>query len=193
MIFSLIRFGYTDAPAVQQGIDWITKYQRFDDGIEQAPKGWPYSRFPNCWGKHTCHMGAVKSLKVLAEIPVDKRSKAVKETIKKGAEYLLLHHLYKSSHDPSVIAKRFWVNFAFPTLWKTDALEMLGVMVKLGYRDKRMQDAVDLVISKQDEQGRWKMEQSYNKRLLVGLEKDGKPSKWITLNALRILKNISLL
>jgi hypothetical protein len=188
MVFSLIRFGYLDNPVVKNGIEWITKYQRFDDGINQAPKGWPYQRFPNCWGKHTCHMGAVKSLKSLAEIPAEKRTKAVKDTIKQGAEYLLIHHLYKSSHDPSVIAKRFWVNFRFPTLWKIDALEMLSVMVKLGYRDERMRDAIDLVISKQDEQGRWKMEGSYNKRLLVSIEKDGKPSKWITLNALRVLK-----
>jgi hypothetical protein len=190
MVFSLIRFGYLDNPAAKQGIEWITKYQRFDDGIEQAPKGWPYTRFQNCWGKHSCHMGAVKSLKALAEIPVEKRNKAVKDTIKNGAEYLLIHHLYKSSHDPSVLAKRFWVNFSFPTLWKTDALEMLGVMEKLGYHDERMQDAIDLLISKQDGQGRWKMEKSYNNRLLVGLEKDGKPSKWVTLNALKILKSI---
>ncbi len=191
MVSSLIRFGSLDNPAVKQGIEWITKYQRFDDGIAQAPQGWPYQRFPNCWGKHTCHMGAVKSLKALAEIPVEKRNKAVKDTIKKGAEYLLIHHLYKRSHDPSVVAKRFWLNFSFPTLWKTDALEMLGVLVKLGYRDDRMQDAIDLLLSKQDEPGRWKMEQSYNKRLLVSVEKDGQPSKWVTLQALRVLKGVN--
>jgi hypothetical protein len=191
MVYSLIRFGYRDNPLVQHGIEQITKYQRFDDGIAQAPKGWPYTRFPNCWGKHTCHMGAVKSLKALAEIPAAERTPAVKETITNGAEYLLKHHLYKSSRDPAVIAKRFWLNFGFPTLWKTDALEMLGVLVKLGYQDDRMQDAVDLVISKQDEQGRWKMEKSWNPRLLVGLEKDNKPSKWITLQALRVLKGIN--
>jgi hypothetical protein len=190
MVFSLIRFGYLDNPLVQHGIEWITKYQRFDDGIEQAPKGWPYQRFKNCWGKHTCHMGAVKSLKALAEIPAERRTAAIQETIRNDAEYLLMHHLYKSSHHPSVIAKRFWVNFSFPTLWKTDALEMLSVMVKLGYRDDRMQDAIDLLVSKQDEQGRWKMEKSYNNRLLVSVEKDGKPSKWITLQALKVLKSI---
>ena len=190
MVFSLIKFGYLDNPAVKHGIAWITKYQRFDDGIETAPKGWPYHRFQNCWGKHTCHMGVVKSLKALAEIPAKQRTEAVKNTIKNGAEYLLMHHLYKSSHDPSVIAKRFWVNFAFPTLWKTDALEMLGLLVKLGYRNERMQDAIDLLVLKQDEQGRWKMEKSWNSRLLVSLEKDGKPSKWVTLNALMVLKGI---
>jgi len=64
------------------------------------------------------------------------------------------------------------------------------VLVKLEYRDDRMQDAVDLLISKQDGQGRWKMEKSWNPRLLVSLEKDNKPSKWITLQALRALKGI---
>ena len=191
MVFSLIRFGYLDNPMVQKGIQQITRYQRFDDGIAQVPKGWPYSRFSNCWGKHTCHMGAVKALKALAEIPAEKRTEAVNEMIKKGAEYLLIHHLYKSSHDPSLIAKRFWVNFGFPTLWKTDALEMLCVLVKLGYRDERLQDAINLVISKQDEQGRWKMEKSWNSRLLVSLEKDNKPSKWVTLQALKTLKGIN--
>jgi hypothetical protein len=135
-------------------------------------------------------MGAVKSLKALAEIPPETRTKAVNDTIKNGAEYLLIHRLYKSSRDPSVVAKRFWVNFGFPTLWKVHALEMLGVMVKLGYRDPRMQDAVDLMVSKQDEQGRWKMEKSWNSRLLVSLEKDNKPSKWITLQALKALKGL---
>ena len=191
MVFSLIRFGCLDNPLVQHGIEQITKYRRFDDGIAQAPKGWPYQRFPNCWGKHTCHMGAVKSLKALAEIPAAERTPAVQQTIADGAEYLLKHRLYKSSRDPAVIAKRFWLNFGFPTLWKTDALEMLGVLVKLGYRDARLHDAIDLVISKQDECGRWNMEKSWNPRLLVSLEKDNKPSKWITLQALRALKGIN--
>ena len=190
MVFSLIRFGFRDDPAVKHGVEWITKYQRFDDAIEQRPKGWPYDRFQNCWGKHTCHMGAVKSLKALAEIPPEQRTKAVKDTIKNGAEYLLIHRLYKSSHDPKVIAKTFWVNFGFPTLWKIDALEMLGVLVKLGYHDERMRDTIELLVSKQDAQSRWKMEKSWNSRLLVSLEKDGKPSKWVTLQALRILKGI---
>jgi len=35
------------------------------------------------------------------------------------------------------------------------------------------------------------MEKSYNKRLLISLEKDGKPGKWVTLQALRVLKGIN--
>jgi hypothetical protein len=50
-----------------------------------------------------------------------------------------------------------------------------------------MQDAIDILISKQDDLGRWKMENSYNGKFQVNIEKKGKPSKWLTLDALRVL------
>jgi hypothetical protein len=54
MVWSLIRLGYLEDSRVQRGINWITTYQRFDDGIKEAPKGWPYDKYAICWGKHTC-------------------------------------------------------------------------------------------------------------------------------------------
>jgi hypothetical protein len=51
-----------------------------------------------------------------------------------------------------------------------------------------MREAIDLVISKQDNQGRWKLENTFNGRSRVDIEKQGAPSKWITLNALRTLR-----
>jgi hypothetical protein len=45
-----------------------------------------------------------------------------------------------------------------------------------------------MVISKQDARGRWKLEHTFNGRFQVNIEQKGKPSKWITLNALRVLK-----
>jgi hypothetical protein len=187
MVFSLIRFGFLDDPRVQKAIDWIVKYQRFDDGEGVAPKGWLYDRYKQCWGKHTCMMGVVKTLKALAEIPPHKRSKAISTTIEHGVEYLLKHHLYKQSHNPALVAKKDWIHFGFP-LWNTDALEMLGILTRLGYHDPRMQDAVELISSKQDEQGRWLLETTFNGRTLVRIERKGKPSKWVTLNALKALQ-----
>ncbi len=189
MVFSLIRLGYLDDPRVQQGIKWITSYQRFDDGIKESPKGWPYDRLKAaCLGKHTCHMGAVKALKALAEIPEPKRSADVKKTIKEGAEYLLLHHIYKQSHDLNKISKPGWLKFGFPLMYQTDALEILGILTQLEYNDERMQEAIDVVLSKQNEQGRWVLENTFNGRFQVNIEQKGKPSKWITLQALRSLK-----
>jgi hypothetical protein len=187
MVWSLIKFGYLEDPRVQRGIDWIVTYQRFDDGICEAPKGWPY-RADDCWGKHTCHMGVVKALKALTEIPANKRSKNVMNTIEKGAEHMLKHHIHKRSHDLNRVSKPAWLRFGFPLMWQTDVLEILGILTKLGYKDKRMQEAIDLVISKQDNQGRWKLENTFNGRFHVDIEQKGKPSKWITLNALKTLK-----
>jgi hypothetical protein len=187
-VWSLIRLGYLGDPRVRRTIDWITSYQRFDDGIEESPRGWPYDRFKMCFGTHTCHMGVVKVLKALAEIPAAERSEAVVKTIDRGVEHMQKHHVHKRSHDLSRLSKPGWLRFGFPLMYQTDVLEILGILTKLGYRDKRMHEAVDLVVSKQDSQGRWKMENSFNDRFHVSIEQKGKPSKWVTLNALKVLK-----
>jgi hypothetical protein len=73
-------------------------------------------------------------------------------------------------------------------MWNTDILEILSMLTKLGYKDRRMQEAVDLVVSKQDAEGRWRLESTFNGRFQVNIERKGEPSKWVTLNALRVLK-----
>jgi hypothetical protein len=124
----------------------------------------------------------------LAAIPVHKRSDVVNSTIDVAVEYLLIHHIYKRSHDLSRISKPSWLKFGFPLMYQTDALEILNILTALGCRDGRMQEAVDLVLSKQDISGRWILENTFNGRFQTNIEQKGKPSKWITLNALRVLK-----
>ncbi len=188
MVWSLIKLGYLEDPRVQRGIHWITVYQRFDDGLEHRPRGWPYDRAKSCFGKHSCHMGVVKALKALAELPSDKRSMNVLNTIEDGVEYMLIHHIHKRSHDLNRVSKPGWLRFGFPLMYQTDVLEILGILTKLGCRDKRMQEAIDLVTAKQDELGLWKLENTFNGRFQTNIEQKGKPSKWITLNALKVLK-----
>ena len=188
MVWSLIKLGYSEDSRVTRGIDWITTYQRFDDGIENRPKGWPYDKAISCFSTHSCHMGVVKSLKALAELPADKRTKDIMNTIEKGVEYLLKHHIHKRSHDLDRVSKPGWLRFGFPLMYQTDALEILGILTKLGYKDKRMQEAIDLVVAKQDEEGRWRLESTFNGRFQTNIEQKSKPSKWITVKALSALK-----
>jgi hypothetical protein len=188
MVWSLIKLGFSDDPRVERGINWITTYQRFDDGDVQVPKVWPYDKATSCFSKHSCHMGVVKALKALSAVPANKRSSDVKDSIEAAVEYLLIHHIYKRSHELSRVSKPGWLRFGFPLMYQTDVLEILGILTTLGYRDERMQDAVDLVVSKQDADGRWKLESTFNGRFQTNIEQKGKPSKWITLNALRVLK-----
>lgn len=132
--------------------------------------------------------GGCKGAQGAGEIPSGNRSSDIKETIGKGAEYLLKHHIFKRSHNLQRVSIPAWLEFGFPLMYNTDALEMLGILIKLECRDKRMQEALDLVISKQDDQGRWTLERTFNGRFLVNIEQNGKPSKWVTLHALKVLK-----
>lgn len=51
-----------------------------------------------------------------------------------------------------------------------------------------MHEAMGIMISKQNGEGKWIPENTFNGRFQASIERKGKPSKWITLNALRVLK-----
>ena len=184
LVFSLIRLGMLDDPRVQRAVDWITTYQRFDDAEGDAPTGWPYDRLEMCWGRHTCSMGAAKALKALAEVPPERRTPAMHATISAGAEFFLRHHVHRRSHDLTRDSKPGWRRFGFPLMYQTDALEILLVLTRLGREgevagaaadgtggtpildDERTREALDLVASRADAQGRWKLQQTFNDRFV---------------------------
>jgi hypothetical protein len=58
-----------------------------------------------------------------------------------------------------------------------DILEILDILTKLKIKDERMQDAVDIVVSKQDKQGRWNLQRTFNGRFVTNVERKDKPSK----------------
>jgi hypothetical protein len=74
--------------------------------------------------------------------------------------------------------------------WVADVLANLEALARLGHGAyPSLSPALDLILGKQDQQGRWRMEYSYNGKTVVDIEEKGKPSKWVTLRALRVLKH----
>jgi len=190
MAWSLIRFGYFKDKRLQKALNWLIKYQRFDDEPGKVPDKWPYKRWKRCYGERTCHSIIVKSLKAFAEVPKNKRTPEMQDYIAKSAEHMLNHHIHKRNQPP-VIGSFKWLEFGFPLMWNIDALEVLGILTKLGFKDKRMDESFEIMVSKQNEKGKWMLENTFNGRFLTSIERKGKPSKWITLHALRILKYYS--
>ncbi len=189
MVWSLIRFGYLDDPRLQKGIDWLVRFMVYNDGAEDTPQAAPYDRYEMCWGRHTCHMGVVKALKAFGAIPKEERTDEIKKAIREASEFMLVHHVYKRSHNLNRISKPGWRQFGFPLMYQTDVLEILDILTALGIHDSRMDEAIELVISKQDDEGRWLLENTYGSdRLLVPMGQKGQPSKWLTLRAMRVLK-----
>ena len=73
-------------------------------------------------------------------------------------------------------------------MYQTDVLEILLILTRLGYRDERLREALDLVAAKADAQGRWALQQTFNGRFVVDIEVKGEPSRWVTLRALEVLR-----
>ena len=188
LVYALIRFGYLQDERIQNAIAWILKYQQADDGSLHGPQDPIVKRLEPCFGRHTCHMGVAKALKALAAIPGGLRTPAVTAKIGELAEYFLIHHLYRKSHDLAQISKPGWLHFGFPLMYQTDILELLEIFATLHLRDPRLDDAIAVVAGKQDAEGRWLLENSYNGKMLIRIEQKGTPSKWITLKALNVLR-----
>ncbi|MBC3887395.1 nitrogen fixation protein NifH [Acetobacterium paludosum] len=192
MVYTLIRLGYLEDSRVQKAIEWIIRFQRTDDGVSQEPRDPIYQRYKMCWGQHTCHMGVAKTLKALAAIPPEKRTREQSVKINELTDYFLIHHLYRKSHQLDQVARPGWLKLGFPLMYQTDILELTEIFAELGIKDPRLDDAIEIIANKPLKEGMWKLENSFNGKMLVTVEKKGQPSKWITLKALKVLKTYSL-
>jgi hypothetical protein len=82
-----------------------------------------------------------------------------------------------------------WFRFGFPSGYVADVLQNLEVLAEVGRaNDPRLANAIDLVLTKQDAQGRWRNEHPYRGRTWVEVDRPRAPSKWVTLRACRVLK-----
>ena len=188
MTWALIQLGYLADPRVKKALDWITTYMRFDDGDSRPLRIFPYYKKDNCWGKHTCHAAVIRTTKAVAATPKQYRSQEMERMAKQAANHLLKHQIFRKSHDLSQIAKPVWLEFAFPIMVESDLIEVLEILLDLGIKDERMQETMDIILNKQNNDGSWILERSHIGRYQTNFEPIGKPSKWITLRALRTIK-----
>ena len=112
----------------------------------------------------------------------------------RGQEYLLERHLFRRRSTGEVIERdrkggAAWTRFAFPTWWHYDVLRGLEYLRRAGVApDERVAEAIDLVASKRDADGRWPLEVRYPGEMPIEIEEgEGRPSRWNTLRALRVL------
>jgi hypothetical protein len=124
------------------------------------------------------------------------RSAEVTAARERGQEYLLERRLLRRLSTGELIDPAF-TRFSFPTGWHYDALRGLDHLREAGVTpDARVAEAVDLVRSKRDTDGRWSLENPHQSEMVnartrdldFGLdEREGEPSRWNTLRAMRVL------
>jgi hypothetical protein len=166
----LVYYGLGDDPRVRQAFAFVIEDAARDDALDCG-------RYQH----RDCLWGAIAALSGLAALPEDMRSPQSKAVVRRLADALL-----DADYDFEGEHKR-WFTFGVPRAW--DLLSALRALAAHGYgQDPRFAPLLDLVLARQDEQGRW----------LCGsvsrtwpLEKRNRPSKWVTLDALRVLGELA--
>ena len=108
---------------------------------------------------------------------------------RRGEEYLLERKLFRRKSTGEVVDQA-WLGFSFPVRWHYDVLRALDYFRSAGDPpDPRMDEAIELLRSKQQADGAWLLENTHPGATHFALEDgDGKPSRWNTLRALRVLE-----
>ncbi|MEJ2351926.1 MAG: hypothetical protein P8Y03_19230 [Anaerolineales bacterium] len=163
----LVYFGLADDPRVQPAFAFLIEDMSTDDALDCG-------RYQH----QDCLWAAISALNGLAVLPAGMQSEQSGRVVKRLAGALL-----DATYDFNGEHKR-WLTFGVPRAW--DLLSMLKALAAHGHgHDPRFVALLELLLHSQDDQGRW----------LCGsvsrtwpIEKRNRPSKWITLDALRALK-----
>lgn len=198
---ALMDLGWFGDPRLDEALDWLARSvtgqgiapaSQRDAPVRYYRSGNSGPGFACSANDHqACAWGAVKTMLALGKVPESERTPAMKAAIQAGVGFLL-------GRDPAVAdyphpyapkPSQSWFRFGYPVAYVTDLLQNLEALTALGMGgDPRLQRAINLVLGEQDAQGRWKMTYSYNGKMWADVEQKGKPSKWVTLRALRVLK-----
>jgi hypothetical protein len=171
-------FGYHDS-RVDPAVTWLLSEQ-LDDG------GW------NCrsvitGSRHGSFHTSITVLDALLAYQSAGRAVEVGQAMARGREFFLRHSLYRS-HRTGRVADSAFTRFPFPPQWHFDVLRGLEHFRSADApRDKRLQDAIDVISRAQQPDGRWPVHRPYPGRQWFPLETAG-PSRWATLRGLRVLQ-----
>lgn len=116
------------------------------------------------------------------------RSAEIAGSMKAAQEFILIHRFFRSDRTGRTISPAF-LKWPYPFRWKYNVLRGLDhfAAVRAPY-DDRMRDALDHLRAKRLPDGRWRVNSAHPGRQHFTMEPAGKPSRWITLIASRVLR-----
>lgn len=184
MFLNFAAFFKTDEEKLKGIVDFLISAQMDDGGF-------------NCFSNHggARHSSVHSTLSVLEGINeylkngYAYQTKMLMQIQRAAEEFLLIHRLFKSDKTGEIISPDF-VRLHFPNYWHYDILRALVYFCDAGHSyDERMQDALDLIIKKRRRDARWALSSHYPGQTYFEMEKPGKPSRWVTFRALRVIKH----
>jgi len=190
LVWALYRHGFGGDPRLQSALGWISRATTGEGPIDFHISGTSGPGFA-CGVNlgQPCGWGANKAIRALLAVPQADRTRLIERALKQGAEFLLAYDVAKATFPYTERVSSTWFKLGFPLSYWSDVLETAANLAALGYgQDRRLEAAWEWVIDKQDEDGRWPLQNSLKGKMWIDVERQGKPSKWVTLRALRALK-----
>jgi len=201
LCWALLELGYND-PRLDLAFEWMA---RTVTGEGMAPKndkeaerryfaykcGPQFACGPN-YGQ-PCAWGAAKVMLAFGKLPDSRRTPLINNAIQEGVDFFFSNDPVKADWPTRLGDKpsRNWWKFGFPVFYVTDLLQVVEALVALGYgSDPRLANTIELIRTKQDEQGKWLLEYDYSGKTWVDFGIKKQPNKWVTLRALRVLKRL---
>ncbi|MCP4415460.1 MAG: hypothetical protein GY805_02485 [Chloroflexi bacterium] len=182
LLQKMLWFSFKEDPRTQKLLEWVVQIQG-KDGI------WP------CVSKlhpFSCLWATADVLRVYQDLPVEWITPQLKESRRLAMEQFMDSGFYqygKTKPSPR------WLEFGFPLRFDSDVLEVLGLIAPYITPDeKRVQSMLNLIIEKQDNNGRWPCEKHPKgggwMKKFIDFYEIGQPSKWVTLHVMKMLKTL---
>jgi hypothetical protein len=200
LCWALMEIGY-DHPRLRSAYEWMARTVTGDGIAPMEDRDAPVRYYAGkcgpvfaCGANHKlpCAWGGCKVMLAFGKLPVKRRTAVIKKAIQQGVDFFLRVDPATANYPGGWAEKPSgnWWKFGFPVFYVTDILQIAEAFAGLGYaRDKRLANTLKLIREKQDEDGRWLLEYDYNGKAWADFGTKKTPSKWVTLRALRVLKN----
>jgi hypothetical protein len=141
-------------------------------------------------GDLPCAWGVARALWGFGRIPPSRRSSTVKAAIEAGVRFLGRFKLREGNYPTPTGRHRLWDDLNFPLLYQADVLFTLRALADLGQLQEKptFRLAVRWLESRCRSNGRWNGVSPYRRRMWTSLEQGGRPSRWVTWQALYVLR-----
>jgi hypothetical protein len=141
-------------------------------------------------GDLPCAWGAARALWGFGQIPADERDERVHEAIESGVRFLGRFKLREGNYPAEGTRHKLWDQLNFPLFYQSDVLFTLRALADVGRLEAKptFRKAVGWLVDRCAGGWRWNGVSPYNSRMWTSLEDRRRPSKWITWQALYVIK-----
>ena len=181
MVLSILSYFRFQDERIDKLVEHLLAQQMTDGGWNcESYKGATHSSF------HTT-ISVLEGLREYEKQESRTKSQVISSQ-KRGREFLLIHSLFRSHTTSDVVDPRM-TRFSFPPRWHYDIMRALDYFRECNAPlDDRMKDAIKIIRKKCRKDGCWVLQQRHSGKSFFEMEQPGKPSRWNTLRALRILR-----